>query len=110
MACGGKSSPKSHWLCATLPIVRQWFGNTVNAARAAGDFIDVDDRTLQMDAISRHAKPLRRMSDKPLDNGLDLAPENTLLGAGESRVTQKCGATRKNLFIGRLHVGVGADH
>src|SRR6185503_1845765 len=63
VADGGKSSPKSHWLCATLPIVRQRFRNALNAARAAGDFIDVYDCALQIDALLRHAKALWRMSD-----------------------------------------------
>src|SRR4030095_131191 len=109
VACGGKSSPKSHWLCALLPIVHERFGNALNAARFACAFVDVNDRALQIDAVLRDCEPLWHVGDETLDDGFDVAPKNALMRAGESRVTKKRGTAGKDLFVGRLHMGVSTD-
>src|SRR5258705_3141524 len=108
VACGGNSSPKSHWLCATLPIAHERLGNSLNAACFAGDFVDVNDHALQIDAIFRDWEPLRHVRDKALDDGFDFSSEDTLMRARESRVTKERGPAGKDLFIGSLHMGVSA--
>src|SRR6185503_2218668 len=109
VASGGNNSPKSHWLCALLPIADERLGNAVDAPGATGDFIDVDHHALQVDAIFGDAEALRGVGDETLDDRFNFPAENAFVGAGEAGVAQKSGAAGKNLFIGGLHVRVRAD-
>lgn len=60
--------------------------------------------------MTGYGETLGLLGQKALDHGLDLAAEDTLVGAGKTGVTEKRGATWEDLFVCRLNVGVGPDH
>src|SRR5437868_13809340 len=65
---------------------------------------------MQQDAFVSHFKSLRRIGYKPPNHRIDLAPQDALVGSGETGVTEKRGSAREYLFIRGLYMRMRSDH
>src|SRR5678815_4986368 len=85
------------------------FRYSLNAERATGCVVNLNDCALEENTIFSHGEALRCVCEKSLDHRLDFASHHTLLWSGKTRVAQVSSPTRKDLFISSLHVSMRAD-
>ena len=93
---------------ASLP--REGFGDAADGLCPAAVLIDLNERPLQEHAAGRDAEALRGAGHEAFDDGIDLSAEHAFMRAGEAGIGQVGGAVGEDLFVRRLHVGVGSDH
>ena len=85
----------------------QRLGNALNT-NGFSSRIDFHDHALQQNVFFGDGKALRGLGAEAFYDGFDLAAEHGLMGTCEADIGQVSGPAGENLFVGGLHVGVGA--
>ena len=84
--------------------------HTLNFQCLSGGVVNFHQNALQQRALLGHVKSLRTAGQKAPYHRLDLPAQNAFVRAGESGIGQVRRATRENLLVRRLDVGVRAHH
>src|SRR3954463_2062208 len=88
---------------------RRGFRHSLDAERATGCVLNLNNCTLKKNTVFSHGEALRRVCEKSFDHWLDFAPQHTLLWPCKTCVAQVSSATGENLFISGLHVRMRTD-
>src|SRR4051812_19369977 len=85
LGCENKS-PKSHCDFTSLPMCRSqkelrlpWLRNPLNLHGSPRRGVNVDQSALEQDVLFRNREPLRQISQEPLDDWRNFAPEHAFM-------------------------------
>src|SRR5207249_8049663 len=80
--------------------------DTHGATRALVDF---DQRSTQAHFAASDRKRCRQIRDEPIHDGINGAPQDGVYRTAHARVAEESRATRKNLLVGGLNVGMSSN-